>query len=346
MFFLPRTLPSTPAEYELIATGEDKRWWRVLIGVVVGVVAAVPLSLIIFIPFVAMDPTGNTLGTLDSTNIDMTDPVVFSVMMLSLIVLIPAAMLAAIIAFRYRPGYLFSVAGGIRWKWQIKAVVIAIAYFAVIYTALTFLEGTDFHPPAHLGFLILLIVVLTPLQSAAEEIVFRGLVMQVIGALIPHRLIALPLAAVVSAASFALAHGSLDAGILTELGFFALICVFLTWYTGGLEAAIALHAANNVTIFIIEAFEGHTSSIVTAETTSEPGTLAISVLINAVLVALLVYAYRREGLGNRHCPAQRPAPTADYLHSRLLKGEFIPEYADRYPAHISAQYGYHQHYEL
>lgn len=346
MFFLPRVLPSYPSEYELIATGEDKRWWRVLVGIVTGTVAAIPLTIIAVLPFIVMDPTGNLLGTLDSVNIDMTDPAVFAMMMLSLIVLIPAALLAAVIAFRYRPGYLFSVAGRIRWTWQLKTAVISLSYFAVVYTVLTLIEGTEFNPPSHIAWLLVLIVVLTPLQSAAEEIVFRGLVMQVIGALIPRRFIALPVAAALSAASFALAHGSPDAGILTELGLFALLCVFLTWYTGGLEAAIALHAANNVTIFVIEAFEGHTSSIVTEETTSEPGTMLLSVIINLVLVALLAFAFKREGLSNRHSPKDRPAPTADYLYGRLCQGEFIPEYAHRYPAHISAQYGYHQHYEL
>ena len=46
--------------------------------------------------------------------------------------------------------------------------------------------------------------------------------------------------AVLSAATFSLAHGSLDPWILLDLAAFAVAAVLLTWRTGGLEAAVAL----------------------------------------------------------------------------------------------------------
>lgn len=347
MFFLPRILPAKPSEYPLLASGEDRRWWRVLLGLAAGTIVVVILSIAVVFPFLALDTSGVIIGSLDLGNdIDMTDPLIFSMMMLSLIIFIPAALIAALLGFRYRLGYLFSVEGRIRWAWLGKTYTVTLIFFGVIYLGLALFEGTTFHPAENIWLIVILVLILTPLQSAAEEIVFRGLVMQVIGTWFPRPPVTVVLSTVVSAVLFSLAHGSLDPGILVQLAGFAAFCIYLTWKTGGLEAAIAFHAGNNVSIFLIEAFEGQTSSIITEDTTATAGVTVFSLVIGVFLVALLTWMFTKTGRSNTHDPMQRPQPTLTYLHKRLTKGEFIPEYAHLYPAHVAGHYGYHQHYEL
>ena len=93
-----------------------------------------------------------------------------------------------------------------------------------------------------LGFLICTICV--PFQAAAEEYVFRGLLMQTIGAWTR-----LPVAAMVlSSLVFALTH---TYGLLGIAAVFCdgLMFAFVSWYTRGLEASSAAHIINNMTIF-------------------------------------------------------------------------------------------------
>ncbi|GFN06041.1 hypothetical protein Smic_45970 [Streptomyces microflavus] len=101
---------------------------------------------------------------------------------------------------------------------------------------------------------------LVPFQAAAEEYVFRGWLVQVIG-----RAVRSPWPAVVLASLlFALAHG------FGELSGFVLLLYSALWWgwlvirTGGLEAVITLHAANNLLAFGLAAGFGELASTETA----------------------------------------------------------------------------------
>nr|WP_257909865.1 CPBP family glutamic-type intramembrane protease [Janibacter limosus] len=77
----------------------------------------------------------------------------------------------------------------------------------------------------------------------------RGL-MQGVGAWIKRPVLALVVSTVLSAATFAPAHTSLDPWVLLDLAGMAAACCYLTRRTGGLEAAIVLHVVNNMVITI------------------------------------------------------------------------------------------------
>lgn len=111
-------------------------------------------------------------------------------------------------------------------------------------------------------FLLSLAVVLAlvPFQAAAEEYVFRGWLVQVIG-----RVVGSPWPAIVLASLlFALAHG------FGELSGFLLLLYSALWWgwlvirTGGLEAVIVLHVANNVLAFGLAAGFGELDDSSTA----------------------------------------------------------------------------------
>ena len=87
---------------------------------------------------------------------------------------------------------------------------------------------TTLSPQEHWQVLIALTLVTTPLQSAGEEFLFRGWVMQNLGVWIRRPRIALAVSSVVSAVLFALAHGSMDPWLLLDLMSFAVAMTLMT----------------------------------------------------------------------------------------------------------------------
>ncbi len=72
----------------------------------------------------------------------------------------------------------------------------------------------------------------------------------------PRPAVGIAAGAVVSATLFALAHGAQDPWLFGDRLAFGLVASWLAWRTGGLEAAVALHAANNLVSLGAGAFAG------------------------------------------------------------------------------------------
>jgi hypothetical protein len=94
--------------------------------------------------------------------------------------------------------------------------------------------------------LLVVIVATTPLQAAAEEYGFRGYLTQAICSWVSRPMVGTVLAAVVTATLFALAHGTQNVWLFSDRLAFGLVASWLAWRTGGLEAPVALHIANNL----------------------------------------------------------------------------------------------------
>ena len=71
-------------------------------------------------------------------------------------------------------------------------------------------------------------------------------------------------AALVTATLFALAHGTQDPWLFSDRLAFGLVASWLAWRTGGLEASIALHTANNLVSLGYSAVEGTLSESLAA----------------------------------------------------------------------------------
>nr|WP_263406241.1 CPBP family intramembrane glutamic endopeptidase [Nanchangia anserum] len=128
-------------------------------------------------------------------------------------------------------------------------------------------------------------IVLLPAQCAAEELVFRGFLMQSIGTWVRHPAVAI----VAPVPFFVLAH--LYSGwAMLDIAAFALTAGWLAWRTGGLEAAVALHVANNAVAFAVS-----TWVIGTIDTTTEGDavSLAMSLIVDAVYIGLIEVLARR-----------------------------------------------------
>ena len=99
---------------------------------------------------------------------------------------------------------------------------------------------------------LLLVLITSPLQAAAEEFFFRGYLQQTIGSLTGRSWVGI----VSSALVFAVLHGGQNAALFVHRLGFGLIAGVLVWATGGLEAAIAAHVVNNVFAFTYSLFTG------------------------------------------------------------------------------------------
>ncbi|MDO5535086.1 MAG: type II CAAX endopeptidase family protein [Propionibacteriaceae bacterium] len=166
-----------------------------------------------------------------------------------LAMLIPISIALMLFLHRVRPGYLSSVLGRVRWRWF--AITLAVGFIALwlvlLVQNLTAPGGPSWAitPQAGaLGFVAIMLVT-TPIQAAAEEYFFRGYLMQSLGALVASPWFGI----VVSAAVFTLFHASTNLALVLDRFAFGVLAGWLVVRTGGLEAAIGAHIANNVSAF-------------------------------------------------------------------------------------------------
>ena len=334
MIFLPHASPDTPSPYHLAAAGSDRRWWRPLLGMLVGGVTAMVL---IFLVTIGMVVTGDGAMMADGAALPLDRPGPIFWLASSLAVLIPAVIVASLVGFRTRPGFVMSVAGRIRWRWLATCLAIALVPYGVLVAGERVLTtGIHPHVTGQTVLVIAVILVMIPLQCAAEEIAFRGFIMQLFGTWIGRNIPALAVSIVVSAVAFSTAHGSFDPVVLADLAMMAVVLVLLTWRTGGLEAAIAIHVANNVVIFVLDALEGESQSIISSNTTATWESLVVSALMLGITAAVQLWAARRLRLASLTDPSQRPTPTVNYLHREWERGRIYPQWRHLYPPEVAA----------
>lgn len=315
-------LPAAPVDYQHILRGRGHRWWKPLLSLLFVVAAyVVPLlavSLLIAIVLGVQDAMGGGSALLrDLMALDMNNPGVMAYSMLTLAWFIPVALIAVRVVHGVKAGYLSSVAGRFRWGWAATCLLVTVPLWVAVYGVQLLLEGvrlTDLNPPDNWPLLLAIILLLVPLQSAGEEYVFRGYMTQAFGSWFKHRWVALFVPSVFSVAFFALLHGSLDPLVLLDLSLFAGAAVYITWRTGGLEAAVAVHATNNVLIFIGTMMAGDLNiGIVGEESTQSGGSLLWSALLIGLAAVGLTLLAKWRGVQRQFEPVPVPAPQVPRL---------------------------------
>ncbi|KQV74713.1 hypothetical protein ASC61_06680 [Aeromicrobium sp. Root344] len=287
-------------------------WWKLpvagLLAVVIWIGAGIVLILVALIVFAAgsgtdtFDAWTEAAGDLDLQHLDF-----FALDMLSLVIMIPAVLLAVLITGPRPIGYLSSVAGRLRTGWLARTALISFAVFLVtIGGSVAIGELTD---PAEVSaphvstraiVAIGLVLLLTPFQAAAEEYVFRGYVLQLVGSW--TRFAAIPV--IVSVPLFVAGH-EYELWGLVDVGIFGLTAAVLTIRTGGLEAGIAAHTANNVVLFVLDAL-GMISA--TDDTDAGPTDLIPTIISSVALLVLVEWAARRHDLQRTRAPIPPPPP--------------------------------------
>lgn len=263
-------------EYHQLFRGAKKyRWYKPLLALILGVVYYVTFNLMFSLPvFLILGATGAGFSSdvlLDLALPDTQNPLSIFVALTSIVLIIPAVWLAMLSTGLTPLGRSWSVALRIRWSWMWRTIVpvivsmVVMNVFGVAFEMVlnpdslaTSTEVTGVEIDVQLALIsMLLVLVLVPFQATAEELVFRGTLMQVLGAWLGGIRGLSPVARFargpwlpILVTSFI--FGSLH--IYDLWGFLAVMAMgistaYVTWRTGGLEAAIVLHVLNNIVAF-------------------------------------------------------------------------------------------------
>ena len=215
---------------------------------------------------------------------------------LGIATLIPIAWVLMAGVHHVRPRWLSSVQPRIRWPYLLGSLLVAVVALNGVLALSSLFDGDDLVFRAQPGFWGFLVVILltSPLQAIAEEVFFRGYLLQALGSLVAQPWFGV----VVSAVVFALLHGVQNPPLFAARLAFGLLAGILVWRTGGLEAGIAAHIVNNVCAYGIA---GLTTSIASLKAIREItwADAAFDVGGFAVFAALAYVLFRMLRLRNR-----------------------------------------------
>ncbi len=300
--------PGTP--YQHVFREPGRRWWRPLVSL--GLFVAIYLGMSILLGIVlaasllvaiAATPTLDPEALVNLTGLTgWTSVAVLLVMNLALATLIPSVLVANRVAHLLPTGYTHSIAGRFRFAWAGLVFAVLVPVWLVYVVISWLLEPiplfTHVETPAVTLALIGVCLLTTPLQAAGEEYFFRGWLLQNIGVAIPRPVVALVVPTIVSATLFSLAHGSFDGWVIVSLASMAVAACWMTWRTGGLEAAVAFHTVNNVVIIVGQAALGVPlmASMVSDDTSGTLVGALLGVASSLVAMGVVEMLARRQGI--------------------------------------------------
>jgi membrane protease YdiL (CAAX protease family) len=267
----PPEKPSAPTSLEyhqLTRAGRGGGWWSLLafVSAIVGFLAATVVVTVAFLVYAAVagqDPqdAADSLGTTGGVQ-----PRTLLYLLGSIAAAIPIMVAAHRLITGLSARWLVSVAGRFRWTWMLVTMGLALLGLGLNIVLSAVLPvgavaetsggpGLNDFTQESLRFL-LVVVLLVPFQAAAEEYVFRGLMMQGCGSLTSNTRVSRVVAVVVPALVFALFHGAQSAPIFVDRFAFGLVAGVLAIGTGGIEAGIGFHVVNNWLAFGLAIFVG------------------------------------------------------------------------------------------
>lgn len=326
-----RQEPQELGYHRLALTDPKSRWWKPLVESVIGaplyLVLALILSIALLIPSLMSalkEQAASGQMTIDATATasDMTaqlqaqaltDPLIFTLLFGSVALMFPCLWLARLIMGPKPWGLIHSVAGRMRWGWLMVCLGLSTLIMVLIPLALETATGSTYQlaPQAQGTTLIVLLIcigLVVPFQAYAEELVFRGFLMQSIGRWLKHPAWAI----VLPAPLFMLGHMYDLWGQLSVLTL-GIAAGYITWRTGGLEAAIALHTVNNLVAMTFGVF-GLADPFL--QEGSNLAGFTSSLITNGIFVLVVVLLAKKKNLARtrpaqvwvKEQPTPRPAP--------------------------------------
>lgn len=213
------------------------RWWRPAVELAVAGLLFVVLQAVWVVPFLLINGAEQPGGIAEGNPTSM----LFGYGAIALT--IPAAFVAAWASGRDVRA-LWSIERRFRWRFFLPALA-AFAAPSVLALAVGVLAFGA--PPARLDAVffscVAITVLLLPLQCLAEELLFRGTLVQSVGAWASSPWVAY----LVPVPLFVFGHTG-GGGQLVTVSIFALLAALLVHRTGGLELALALHIVNNANV--------------------------------------------------------------------------------------------------
>jgi len=299
--------------YQQLQRSGPRGWWRPILGTLALIVSLGVFQSLLLAAGAGVEIAvgGGQPAMLDELlRLKDPGPVMFGALLIGLAVLVPIAFVVSWGLHGVTPGWLTSVAGRMRWRYLFGCVGLSVvALIATIVVSSLLPTGTREEMTAAVNpfgermvFLLLVALLLTPLQAAGEEYVFRGYLTQAFGGIFPTAF-----AVLIPAVLFGIAHG-LGQGlpIFVDRFAFGLVAGVLVVLTGGVEAGLAMHVVNNWFAFALAIVLGDLGeALQPTDGTwwSLPGTLVQSL----VYLGLAVWLARRLELTTRTAPSAEPA---------------------------------------
>jgi uncharacterized protein len=285
-------LPPDGAAYPQILRGEWYVWWRSVLGVVFGlslfVLVTMVVSRALVMVFWATTAGRQTYQNYSAKAFAFELPLGMLSVNLGLATLIPISWALMALIHQMRPRWLSSVQPRIRWRYLLACLAIAaIVLNGVMLLSTTVGKDLSFQPQDGLPGFLVVILLTSPIQAAAEEIFFRGYLLQALGSLVAKPWFGV----IASSLVFAMLHGTQNLPLFADRLAFGLLAALLVWRTGGLEAAIAAHVINNVFAYLVA---GLTTSVATLKALQGIGWVDAAFDVGGfALFAVLAYGLSR-----------------------------------------------------
>ena len=288
----------------------DQRWFKPILVALLAAVFYLIAVIGLFVAFLvwalfALGADGDINAWLERL-IDMntTTGVLFG--LVNVIVMWPAAELATWCIYRRWFSSMISLRGGMRLRRLGRYLLVGTAVWVVCAVVMVlFSDGaigsltSGIKWDQHVLVMLIAIVLLVPFQATAEEIVFRGLAMNIIGSWLRHP----AWAVLIPVPIFVVGH-VYDLPGLIDVGIFAVIVGILTIITGGLEAGIAFHIVNNVFAFGLGVLAGADLNATSAPRIE----VVMSIVAPIVFAVIVVLDHRRRGGTTPRLPKGFEAP--------------------------------------
>ena len=286
---LQPALPVVESDYFAFFRAPRWRWWRPLLAALMGGVLFILITGVLGVGGIALDGTFDEMAQGEM----VVGPWTFLGNNLGLALCIPLAMFTAWACFQQRPRWLSSVAGGFRWLWFGRVLAFVVPLWAAFVT-FSFLA----EPPVDVRWreysllMIAGVILTTPLQAAGEEYLVRGILGRMVASYVPQPVVGFVLSTAVTASVFVLLHAAADPWLNLMYVVFALVGSWVTWRTGGLEAAVAIHMVNNVLSEVFLPFTDFSDMFDRQEGAADASIL-LNVAVLLVAVVLVEFAWRR-----------------------------------------------------
>lgn len=284
-------------------------WWRPLSFLAVGGLLYLAFSIpLLFTSDLSIDGTFGSSFSATPNFEDLSNPANLFFMLAFLAVFVPVVVLGMRLGGGTR-GELHSVTSKFRWglAWRAAKMIAPVYLIVLVGSFLLDLPPDAAWPQFNSALVIafLVILLLTPLQCAAEEYLFRGVPMQVLGRWLPSPLIGI----LVPIPFFMYGHEYDWVGQI-DIAVFALCMGTLAWKSGGLELPIVMHTANNLIIFLLTPF---------APSLFEQGEIPPVAMIISVgtTIAITIWLWRWIS-GEYHLHVWEPVTTSDGQHQRRM----------------------------
>lgn len=305
-------LPHEPREYHWFWRVTGLLAWRPILAIVLGVIGFFGISMVVSVIGLVLD-AGSVPGGMEEALENLVDGQVsrtlFIANSVALGLMVPLAFLLQRLAGQ-PGGFLSSVTGRLRWGWMgtcFAISLVGVVGFIGLGIAIDGWESLELSVQPGWWWLLAAILVVTPFQAAGEEYLVRGVLNRAVASWFPWRTVALVAGAIGSSIVFMLMHGAGDIWLNIVYFTMGLLFCHLTWRTGGLEAAVAMHIANNLVALAFVPFQEWGGIFDREAGAGGPVVLLQLIFLGAATVVIDVVA-RRRGIVRATAPAALGSP--------------------------------------